>query len=138
MPGEPVFIDTVALLALVNADDALHDRTVRAYGDLTTTRTTLVTTEWVLAEFLNGSSRPPLRAAALGLVNALRTSARVSIDHASHDAWERTLALYADRPDKSWSFVDCASVLACEGRRIRRVLTHDQHFAQAGLEVLIR
>jgi hypothetical protein len=29
-------------------------------------------------------------------------------------------------------------MLVCEDRQIRRVLTHDHHFAQAGFEVLLR
>ncbi len=138
MPGEPVLIDTVAMLALINADDALHERTAGAYRELTAGRVPLATTEWICAEFLNGASRPPLRSAALRLVDALRASTRVSIVHASHEFWERTLAFYAARPDQSWSFVDCASMLTCEERRIRRVLTHDRHFAQAGLDILLR
>lgn len=138
MPGEPFFIDTVALLALVNADDALHRRTADEYRRLSGDRAPLLTTEWVLAEFLNGAARPPLRGAALSLLAALSASPRASIIPASHESWERALALYTARPDKEWSFVDCASMLACEGRTIRRVLTHDHHFEQAGFEILLR
>jgi predicted nucleic acid-binding protein len=59
---EPVLIDTAALLALVNADDSLHQRASTAYRDLTIARSPLVLTEWVLAEFLNGASRPRFEA----------------------------------------------------------------------------
>jgi predicted nucleic acid-binding protein len=62
-----VLIDTTALLALINRDDALHERTQLAYRELTVARSLLVVTEWVLAEFLNGASAPPLRKPAIEL-----------------------------------------------------------------------
>jgi uncharacterized protein len=137
VPGDQVFVDTVALLALINADDELHRRTVEVYNELSRDRAPLLTTEWVLAEFLNGASSLPMRAGALALHAALRASSRVTIVEVSHDSWERGLALYAARSDKEWSFVDCASMAECEPRQIRRVLTRDHHFKQAGLETLL-
>ena len=47
------------------------------------------------------------------------------------------IGLYELRPDKEWSLVDCASMLICEKRGIRRVLTSDRHFEQAGFEILL-
>jgi predicted nucleic acid-binding protein len=40
--------------------------------------------------------------------------------------------------DKSWSLTDCASCQVMEAEGIQAVLTHDQHFAQAGFESLPR
>lgn len=137
MPVDQVFVDTVALLAVVNADDELHQRTVEVYRALSRDRAPLLTTEWVLAEFLNGASSLRMRASALKLHAALRASPRVTIIEVSHDSWERGLALFASRPDKEWSFVDCVSIGECEPRGVRRVLTRDHHFRQAGFETLL-
>ncbi len=137
MPADQVLIDTVALLALVNADDELHQRTASVYRTLAHERAPLLTTHWVLAEFLNGASSIAMRGSALKLHGALRASARVTIVEASSESWERGLALYSARPDKEWSFVDCTSISECELRNVRRVLTSDRHFKQAGLETLL-
>jgi predicted nucleic acid-binding protein len=135
--GDQVLIDTVALLALINADDELHLRAADVYRSLSIARCSLVTTEWVLAEFLNGASSRQLRVNALSLHAALRASPRVTILEASHHSWERGLALYTSRSDKEWSFVDCVSMDECIRLSIRRVLTRDHHFRQAGFEILL-
>lgn len=137
MPANQVFLDTSALLALVNRDDAIHVTAAAVEADLTNQRIPLVTSDWVLLEFLNGASGLSLRAAAARLTDRLRTSARVALIPATREAWDAALTLYRDRPDKEWSFVDCSSILICEEQGIRRVFTHDRHFAQAGLEVLL-
>lgn len=96
-----------------------------------------VTSDWVLAEFLNGTSRRSLRGPASGLVRALTASTRATVLEADRASWSRAFGLYAGRPDKSWSFIDCTSIVACEARGIRDVFTHDRHFEQAGLAILI-
>jgi uncharacterized protein len=137
MPTDSVFIDTAALLAIANADDALHESTVTVYGELSRARTPLVTTQWVLAEFLNGASRPLLRVPAVSLVRALLSSKRVSVLAATTGSWDDGLALFATRPDKEWSFIDCISIHVCKEAGIQRVLTRDRHFAQAGFIALL-
>jgi hypothetical protein len=138
MPAEPVFIDTMALLALVNRDDAYHQPCRQALAELGRLGTPLVTSGWVLAEFLNAACRTPVRAAALRGVERLRRSASTTIVPVSAADWERTLAFYAARPDKEWSFIDCSSMVICADRGLRQVLTADRHFAQAGYELLLR
>ena len=45
-----VFMDTVGLLALWNADDQWHDAAERAFATIDVDRTTLLTTAYVLLE----------------------------------------------------------------------------------------
>src|SRR5205807_8573085 len=40
------------------------------------------------------------------------------------------LALYQDRPDKSWSLTDCASFLIMDQRQIAEAPSHDRHFEE--------
>ena len=48
------------------------------------------------------------------------------------------LALYQERPDKSWSLTDCASFLIMDQRQTTEALTHDRHFEQRGYQALLR
>jgi predicted nucleic acid-binding protein len=132
-----VYIDTSALLALLNADDELHSDALAAYARLTSERAPLVVSGWVIAEFLNGASAVSMRASAVRLYDALRESPRVVYVEVSQWSWEAALALYRSRPDKAWSLIDCASIWECEQRGVRRVFTRDHHFRQAGLETLL-
>jgi predicted nucleic acid-binding protein len=121
-------MDTVALLALANRDDELHDKAKKVYAQLATERSTLITSQWVLTEFLGGASRIPLRGAAIRVVERLMKSRRTQIVPVSAEAWAAAYLLYKARPDKEWSLVDCSSVLICQDRGVADVLTAD-HFS---------
>jgi predicted nucleic acid-binding protein len=138
MPTDEVFIDATALLAIVNRADALHSSAVALHRKFSASKTPLVTSDWVLAEFLGGASRPPLRASAMGMVAALKSSSRMTVIEATRADWERAFTFFCDHHDKSWSLIDCTSMLICRDRGIQRVFTYDHHFRQFGLSALLR
>jgi predicted nucleic acid-binding protein len=137
VPADPVFLDTWALVALVNRDDAWHQQAVDLSQQLSAQERPLITTDWVLTEFLGSCARPPLRQLAIESVEKFQTSARVEIIPASRADWQTGFQLYQSRPDKSWSLVDCISILTCQRRGITEVFTGDHHFEQAGLRKLL-
>ncbi len=137
MPRRRVFLDSMSLLALANRDDQHHAESAAVMASLAAQRRELITSDWVLAEFLSAASRLPLRQAGLRIVSRLRASSATEIIAATRAQWERSYQLYAARADKEWSFVDCTSMILCEDRGIREVLTADRHFAQAGFAVLL-
>ncbi len=137
MRGAPVFLDTVSLVALVRSHDSLHSETMEVMKGLAVERAPLVTSQWVLAEFMGNVADPSARHRGAALARALASSVGTVIIAADAAGYARALDLYEGRPDKGWSFVDCSSMCICEDRNIRRVFTHDKHFAQAGFEVLL-
>jgi predicted nucleic acid-binding protein len=137
MAREAVFLDTVALLALANRDDALRARAVEVRDALTRSGTPLVTSDWIFAEFLGHATRGTMRQAGIAAVDRLSASPRTTVVHASREGWSAAMDIFRQRPDKEWSLVDCTSILICRARGIRRVFTHDRHFTQAGFEILL-
>lgn len=132
-----VFIDTSALLALANANDAHHAAALRVRRELSAGKVSVVTSQWVLTEFLNSLSAVNTRSQAVQMVSGLTRSARTSVVEAGPQSWSSALDLYRMRPDKGWSLVDCTSILICQEQSIQEVFTNDQHFAQAGLNPLL-
>jgi predicted nucleic acid-binding protein len=133
-----VFVDTTCLIALLRKRDALHAIAIRVMDEMAREGVTLVTSDWVLAEFLGGASDPALRGAAAKMVHRLNAESASIVIEASRSTFRFALSLYESRPDKEWSLVDCASMLLCKERDIQRMLTHDHHFAQAGFVALLR
>jgi uncharacterized protein len=133
-----IFADTGYWIALFNPRDELHSRAVAAAQRYSEDQ--IVTTEMVLVEFLNGFSDrgPRLRAAAAKAVKTLRSNSNVALIRQTSDQFERALSRYEERIDKEWSLTDCASFLIMEAEGIGVALTHDQHFAQAGFQALLR
>lgn len=48
------------------------------------------------------------------------------------------LDLYSRRPDKSYSLVDCMSMVLCRRMKITEVLTGDADFQREGFTTLLR
>ena len=71
------------------------------------------------------------------IVDGLRDSPLTTIVEATRADWDRAYRLFRVRKDKDWSFVDCTSIVLCAGLGVAEVLTHDHHFVQAGLRVLL-
>ncbi len=93
----------------------------------------------VLAEVLNSfSDAGPLRHAVSGRCQRLRSTRDVIIVPQTSEQFEGALRRYQQAADKSWSLTDCASFQVMEAEQIQAALTHDQHFAQAGLQALLR
>jgi predicted nucleic acid-binding protein len=132
-----VFADTVYWIALVNRSDQLHAKVAAMGAELQSLR--VITSEMVLAEFLNGTSNDAyLRLAAARLVDRVRAMGTVTVVPQTAEQFAGALGLYKKADDKEWSLTDCASFLIMEQRGIRAALTHDHHFAQAGFEALLR
>jgi hypothetical protein len=135
---DEVFVDTSALLALLNRREQFHQSAATILFQLRAHSRLLVTTEWVLTEFLSSTSRIHLRSAAAEFLRSFISSPSVEVVAAMSLHWHAAFALFERRTDKEWSLVDCSSILICEERAIREVFTHDHHFEQAGFTVLIR
>ncbi len=131
----PVFADTSYYLALVNPVDPRHERTVDLADNLLGR---VFVTEFVLVELGNSLSKGSDRGVFLDLLEDLRTDDSTTIVPASGPLFQQGVGLFASRPDKEWSLVDCISIIVMKQRRLKEALTTDRHFIQAGYSALVR
>jgi predicted nucleic acid-binding protein len=131
-----IFADTSYWIGLVNPRDQIHQKAIKLTQQLSSVR--LLTTEMVLVELLNCFSNSPFRRAVAGMVLKLRDDRNVRIVPQTSEQFEVARERYQRADDKTWSLTDCASFQVMEAEQIQAVLTHDQHFAQAGFETLLR
>jgi predicted nucleic acid-binding protein len=91
----------------------------------------------VLVEFLASfSKRTQLREAAVEYVELVRRV--MEVVPSSTALFLAGLDLYRRRPDKTYSMVDCMSMVLCRQRAIDDVLTADRDFEQEGFTLLLR
>ena len=57
---------------------------------------------------------------------------------ASPSLFKAGMRLHHERGDKEWSLTDFISFLVMQQRHVRRALTYDHHFKQAGYEACVR
>ena len=131
-----IFADTSYWMGLVNPRDQIHHKAMSVSRQLSSE--SLLTTEMVLVEVLNSFSDSLYREAVGRMVASLRQDPSLTIVPQTRDQFASALQHYRQAADKGWSLTDCASFQVMEAEQIRAALTHDQHFAQAGFETLLR
>jgi predicted nucleic acid-binding protein len=132
-----VFVDTVAWIALLNADDALHTPAQQVMEELRQARARLITTEFVLLEVADALSAPSARSKTVAFIKGLRQLPILRIVPLAQDLLDESWSLYAQRSDKDWGLTDCTSFVVCMQEQITQVFTSDHHFEQAGFTNLL-
>src|SRR5947209_17741955 len=107
-----VFADTSYYLAVVNALDPWHEGAVHLAESLLGR---MFVTEYVLLELGSALSRGSDRLVYLELLERLQRDQATTMIPASAALFRQGVTLFAKRPDKEWSLVDC---IRSEERRV--------------------
>ena len=127
-----VFLDTSYLIALIRKNDMRHTAAMQAAGMYTGP---FLTSDLVLVEFANSLSLPPYRLTSVIVIEKIRADKNTMIIPYTSDGMTRALNLYKARHDKAWGLIDCFSFVIMQEKQIKRAVTFDEHFRQAGFEV---
>jgi uncharacterized protein len=130
-----VFADTSYFTALANPSDEWHQRALE-WGDVLHCR--ILVTEYILLELGNALVRKAHRSLFLNWVERVKTDKSIMFLAASRPLVARGLSLFARRPDKEWSLIDCISFEIMKQHKVETALTSDHHFVQAGFRALLR
>jgi uncharacterized protein len=130
----PAFLDTGAIYALADRNDADHSavRTIYLEADRR-----LVTHDLVVVEAFSLLTKRLHKPAALQTIGALRRSSKVEIVPLTGDLLDAAWVRCERFADKEWDWIDCASFELMERRGLREALSLDHHFAQAGFILLV-
>jgi predicted nucleic acid-binding protein len=128
------FVDSSALLAVLDADDAQHERADRIWRSLLGADEPLVTTNYVLVEtFALAQARLGLEAVRALDADVVPVLNVVWVDEALHRA-AATALLTAQR--RHLSLVDCVSFEAMRRAGAGQAFAFDRHFRQQGFSLV--
>jgi predicted nucleic acid-binding protein len=129
------FVDAHFVVALVNRRDRHHvaaaERSIEYVGQ------PLLTTDAVLIEIGNALARN-FRAEAAEVIDYFHKAVNIEVVRLTASLFDEAFSLYRAREDKTWGMTDCISFVVMRQFGIQDVLTHDQHFTQAGFTALLR
>ena len=132
-----IFADTFYWAALLNPKDQWHEAAKDAQRKLGQVR--VATTETVLIELLNFFSEygAEMRQTVVNTVRDILVG--LDIEYISHlpETFLDALDFYERRLDKGYSLTDCVSMLTMKNLDVQEILTHDNHFEQEGLTILL-
>jgi predicted nucleic acid-binding protein len=128
-----VLWDSSAILALLDADDADHERAALHAERIAEDRRPSFITNYVETETHALLLRKLGRALALEWL----LKGNLPVIHALPREEERAKEILLSHPDKDWSLCDAISFAVLEIREIRTAFSFDRHFRQYGkFEVL--
>jgi predicted nucleic acid-binding protein len=130
-----LFVDTVYWLALMNPNDNWHRHALEWAARI---EEPLVTTDAVLTEVGDAFCRADRRRWAVDAIQMVQADPEITSVHGSSALFKQALDLYSTRRDKDWSLTDCISFVVMNDRELKRALTADLHFVQAGFQALLR
>ena len=128
-----VLVDTTAFYALVDADDANHERAVAAWRMIADEEAMLVTHNLVVVESIALVQARMGLAAVRDLVPFLESAETTWLGPDDHEV---ILAALLARDRRGVSFVDQASFHMMRKQGVRRALTFDRHFAREGFDLV--
>lgn len=129
-----VFVDTSAILALVNPRDANHGKARRAFDKLRGREAALLATSYVLVEtYALLGSRMGLEAVRAFRADFAPLLEIVWVDDGLHEAG---LDLLVERGKRRLSLVDAVSFVAMHRRGIGEAFAFDPHFEEEAFELV--
>jgi predicted nucleic acid-binding protein len=133
-----VFLDTSAIVALYNADDANHESagdTMEAIREGRIHFTRFYTTDYIVDEaltYLSMTVRNHDLAVSVG--EALLTSPFTSVMRVDGDLFDKAWQMF--KGHEGLSFTDCVSFQAMRGNGITHAFSYDRHFKAADFKTI--
>ena len=138
-PSE-LFVDTSGWAEIADQSLVFHAQADSYATQTVASRKHLLTTDWILAELTALLTRP-LRLSKprqIQLLSDLRRDPTIDLIHLDQSLVDAAWQLWAARPDKDWTLVDCSSFVVMQQRGLTDALTTDHHFEQAGFIRLLK
>ena len=129
-----VFVDTSALLAVLNRNDLWAVRAARAWKELVNAEAEMTTTTYVVVETCAILQRRIGGEAVRVFVDQILPV--VEVDYVDAGLHAAALSMLLAAAARDLSLVDCCSFESMRRRGLRTAFAYDAHFAQQGFELL--
>lgn len=130
------FLDTSYILSLEIQNDSAHQRVLQNWAILAKSNVFLVTTTYVFDEVVTFFNSRNLHYKAVEVGNRLLESPDLELIQIDQTLFDRGWQYFQKHKDKSYSLTDCLSFIVMQEREIVTALTLDNHFSQAGFQIL--
>jgi predicted nucleic acid-binding protein len=132
-----IFVDTSAWYAVEVEDDVNHEAACKFLSEIAMgKRGAAVTTDYVLDETLTLLRSRRTLTSACAFIDKIRKSKSVRVFWIDEDLFERATNIFRKSERKSWSFTDCTSFALMRDLSVSEAFTFDNHFREAGFQLL--
>jgi predicted nucleic acid-binding protein len=134
-----VFVDTSAFMAQVSAEEVHHEAVALAVAAIERRRAQSLTTNAVVIETANLLRRRHGYEASqsfLAMVQATAAEGGVIVLYENEEVMDEASGIFNAWADKKLSLTDTVSFAVCHRLGIKTALSLDEHFREAGFQVL--
>jgi predicted nucleic acid-binding protein len=131
-----VFLDTAALVALINKKDQYHVQAVNKLEAHLKWSGQLLTTPHIFAETVTRILRRVSHEKAVKAGNLIRNESAIEIITPDKQALDLAWEIFVKYDDQNFSFVDCISFAVMRQMKITRAFTFDNHFTTMGFQII--
>ena len=131
-----IFVDTAGWMSMADRNDRLHKKTVQVRDGWLRRGGILVTSDYVMDETLTLSRIRLGIDAAEKWWGQVSESPRLKMEWINGERAEKARGWFFRWRDKTFSFTDCTSFVVMRELRLKKALTGDRHFVEAGFEIL--
>lgn len=121
------------ILALINEKDQYHQEALKLADKFE--GTLWLITEAILLEIGNALVKK-YKSQAVEFIEKSLASDEVEVVRITPDLFARSLIFYKKYQDKEWGLIDCISFVVMLEKGVTQALTFDNHFSQAGFQIL--
>ena len=129
-----IFLDTSAIIAMVDQRDEFHERAIKTAEDLSSDGSQLWTHNYLIVEASAVMQRKLVIGNSLTLLTRAEDIAK--IHWVTPDVHERAVHLLGRRNRRNLSFVDCVSFVLMEQLDSTAAFTYDSDFETEGFELV--
>lgn len=133
---DSIFIDTSALIALMNKKDQFHARAIDILVTIKKGGSNLISTSHVFAETVTRIERKVSAKQAILAGNMIRNNERIKIIVPQKDIIDNAWKIFQKYQDQEFSFVDCISFALMKELSLTKAFAFDKHFKIIGFEIL--
>jgi len=132
-----VFVDTSGFYSLLCNKDDEHRRATRILKQAARRTSGFVTSDYVLDETATLLKARGYTHLVPGFFDSVFDSHACRVEWMDPSRFQAVATFFLQRPDHQWSFTDCSSFVLMKELRLRRALTKDSHFSEAGFVPLL-
>ena len=130
------FLDTSYIIALEIKNENSHSQVLQNWLTLAECQPFLITTTYIFDEVVTFFNSRNLHEKAVEIGNRLLESPDIELIEINHNLFYQGWQYFQKHQDKSYSLTDCLSFIVMANRKISTALSLDNHFVQAGFQIL--
>ena len=130
------FLDTSYILALEIKNESNHQNVLQNWLKLRSTNPQLVTTTYIFDEVVTFLNSRKLHNKAIDIGDRLLRSSSLDLIEIDQTLFNQGWLYFKQYQDKYYSFTDCISFSIMNQKKITIALTLDNHFRQAGFQMM--